>query len=288
MEHLKELQKQELMLCAPSIFATFPNEEKVSDRYSFIPTWDIINYLRNDKWYPVYARETRKNKLQVNGFSTQKHLVWFQRADSIINGRAMMLIMTNSHDGSASYVFKSGVFEAICGNGLYTGQLFGNIHVKHIHVNYDSVLNASQNVAKRIPLVMESIQDMLSILLDTQEITMFCDISGALNWGSVRKMPFISTDLTQYRTGRDTTLNLYNVFNRVQENIMKGGLKGYSASGKPIITRAIKSIDREVKVNEGLWNLAELCKKIKMRNGEDDLLKKRKMVEATILEEVEE
>ena len=51
--------------------------------------------------------------------------------------------------------------------------------------------------------------------------------------------------------------------NRVQENMIKGGLSGKSKSGKRTRTRAVNGIDGDVKLNRALWSLSEEMIKLK-------------------------
>ncbi|EKI2785034.1 TPA: DUF945 domain-containing protein, partial [Escherichia coli] len=44
---------------------------------------------------------------------------------------------------------------------------------------------------------------------------------------------------------------------RVQENMIKGGLSGRSASGKNTRTRGITGIDGDIRINKALWMIAE-------------------------------
>lgn len=41
--------------------------------------------------------------------------------------------------------------------------------------------------------------------------------------------------------------------------MLKGGISGRSAKGKRIHTRAIHSIDTDIKLNRALWVMAETC-----------------------------
>jgi len=42
----------------------------------------------------------------------------------------------------------------------------------------------------------------------------------------------------------------------VQENLMRGGLTGRSATGRNTRTRTIEAIRQDVRINTGLWQLA--------------------------------
>ena len=52
-------------------------------------------------------------------------------------------------------------------------------------------------------------------------------------------------------------------FQRTQEHLLQGGLPGRSAQGRHVRTRAVGSIDRNVRLNRALWVLAEEMRKLK-------------------------
>ncbi len=51
--------------------------------------------------------------------------------------------------------------------------------------------------------------------------------------------------------------DLWSAYQTIQENMLKGGISGRSAKGKRIHTRAIHSIDTDIKLNRALWVMAE-------------------------------
>ncbi|EJO4325342.1 DUF945 domain-containing protein, partial [Escherichia coli] len=56
---------------------------------------------------------------------------------------------------------------------------------------------------------------------------------------------------------REDKQNDRTTWQRVQENMIKGGLSGRSASGKNTRTRAITGIDGDIRINKALWMIAE-------------------------------
>jgi hypothetical protein len=48
-----------------------------------------------------------------------------------------------------------------------------------------------------------------------------------------------------------------HTYQRIQENLIKGGLSGRTTQGKRAHTRAVKGIDGDVKLNRALWVMAE-------------------------------
>ena len=61
--------------------------------------------------------------------------------------------------------------------------------------------------------------------------------------------------------------DLFTVFNIVQENVIKGGVRGYGRDrqGHPkrIRTREIKSIDQATSLNKALWTMSEKMMQLK-------------------------
>jgi hypothetical protein len=60
----------------------------------------------------------------------------------------------------------------------------------------------------------------------------------------------------------DTGRSLWATFQRVQENVIRGGQPGRSAQGTRMQTRPVQGIDR-VSLNRALWMLAEWMRKLK-------------------------
>jgi len=72
-----------------------------------------------------------------------------------------------------------------------------------------------------------------------------------------------TTQLLAPRRLEDSGNTLWKTFNRVQENLTKGGLKYKTQNGRRNKTRAITSINRDIQLNKALWTLAEEMKKLK-------------------------
>ena len=55
----------------------------------------------------------------------------------------------------------------------------------------------------------------------------------------------------------DVGSDLWTCLNKVQENLLRGGLSHRTASGRRTRTRAISSIAEDVRINGRVWDLAE-------------------------------
>ncbi len=61
----------------------------------------------------------------------------------------------------------------------------------------------------------------------------------------------------------DRKSDLWSIFNRVQENLVKGGLTGRTANGRRQRTRPVQGIDQNLRLNRALWMLAEGMRQLK-------------------------
>ncbi|EFK4136906.1 DUF932 domain-containing protein, partial [Escherichia coli] len=69
--------------------------------------------------------------------------------------------------------------------------------------------------------------------------------------------PVTTADILTPRRREDYGKDLWSTYQTIQENMLKGGISGRSARGKRIHTRAIHSIDTDIKLNRALWVMAE-------------------------------
>ncbi len=254
---------QEILKIAPSIGATRPCEN-VSHKYTFIPTIEVVDILRKEGWKPVMVTEAAFRNPENQGF--QKHMIRFQHPDLILKNEAIEAVLINSHNRSCAYQLITGVFRFVCMNGMVLGDTFDSISIKHINFDKQDVIEASYKVLETAPVVAESIEEMKAIDLQESEREVYAKSALQLVYNDPKEAPIDTWQLLSPRRADDCEPNLWTTFNTVQENIIKGGLRGRSTkTGKRIKTRPVKAIDRNVKLNRALWTLTEKMKELKQR-----------------------
>lgn len=255
------LQNQEILNMAPSIGALHPHEE-VSDKYTFIPTIEVVNILRKEGWIPTRVTEAGFRKPDNEGF--QKHMIRFQHPDLILRNEAIEAVLINSHNRSCAYKLMTGVYRFICMNGMILGDTFDSISIKHINFDKQDVIEASYKVLETAPVVAGSIEEMKATQLQESEREAYAKSALHLVYDDPEEAPIDTRQLLSPRRARDCEPDLWTTFNTVQENIIKGGLRGRNKkTGKKIKTRPVKAIDRNVKLNRALWTLTEKMKELK-------------------------
>ncbi|EEQ0343243.1 DUF945 domain-containing protein, partial [Salmonella enterica] len=125
----RALTNDELQRIVPSAFSAEKHDSR-SERYTYIPTIEILDRLREEGFQPFYAKQSRPRDIEKREFT--KHLLRLRRHDQIQGGNEIPeIILLNSHDGSSSYKMIPGMFRQVCSNGLVAWKNFGEISVPH-------------------------------------------------------------------------------------------------------------------------------------------------------------
>ena len=259
------LSPSQLYQVAPSIFAGAAHE-RVSQRYGFVPTIEVIEALRGEGWEPVRAQQTRVRDQSRREHT--RHLVRFRQLHSPIqlNDALAELVLTNSHDGSSAYQLDVGLFRLICLNGMVTplGEA-GGIRVRHGKRVVDEVIEGSYALLEEVPQLADSVGRLMEIDLKPAEQRLFAESSLHLRYGDdwEAKSPVAAAQLLDARRAEDRGNDLWRCFNRVQENLMKGGLRGRAKTGRRLRTRPICSVTEDLRLNRVLWRMAERFAELK-------------------------
>lgn len=255
------LSDDQIRAVAPSIFAYSPHESR-SERYSYIPTSAVLAKLRNEGFQPFMVCQTRVRHEDRREFT--KHMLRLRHASQINGKEANEIILINSHDGTSSYQMLAGMFRFVCHNGLVCGDIVDDVRVPHKGNVADHVIEGAYEVLSGFDQVQESREAMRAITLDDGEAEVFARSALTLKYDSVSKVPPITeSQVLATRRFDDNRPDLWSVFNRVQENLVKGGLSGRAANGRHQRTRPVQGIDQNVRLNRALWLLAEGLRQLK-------------------------
>ena len=252
------MDKSEIAKLAPSVFATEPSD-RMSDRYSFVSSHDMIDQFDALGWGVVGVTQPKSYRRDPGH---KKHRIEFQsRNDSILvedprKPGSMVhprILVTNSSDGSSSLSMAAGLFALICSNGLVVQSLdLGSFRERHMGLTMESVSDAILNMNTLVPAISESIDQMSRTKLDHDGAMSLAMAGKAARWGASSDID-PSLLLTAHRQ-EDLSNDLWTVFNRVQENTLRGGFKG---DGQKRVSRPLSNIDATQRVNLALWETAE-------------------------------
>jgi hypothetical protein len=187
------------------------------------------------------------------------------RHASQINGsEANEIILLNSHDGTSSYQMLAGMFRFVCHNGLVCGDTAADIRVPHKGDVAGQVIEGAYEVLQGFGQVRQSRDAMRAITLDTGEAEILARSALALKYGDPDKpAPVTESQLLVPRRFDDRKPDLWSAFNRIQENMIKGGLSARTALGRRQRTREVQGIDQNLRLNRALWMLADGMRQLK-------------------------
>jgi len=258
---------------APSAMATRPHESR-SDRYTYIPTVNIIEGMMKEGFQPFSASQSRSRIEGKTEFT--KHMIRFRHADASqalrVGDVIPEVVLINSHDGTSAYKLIAGMFRLACSNGLMVSE--GEIESVAVHHKgniLNNVIEGSYRLVKDSEKAITTVAEWNQLQLTTGEQSALAEAAHTLRFadreGKVTT-PITAAQLLRPRRSDDAGNDLWKTFNRVQENVIKGGLHGVQRdpSGRrlrAVSTRQVKGIDQDVKLNRAMWQLAERMAELK-------------------------
>lgn len=101
------LDNDQIRQVAPSIFAADKHDSR-SERYTYIPTIEILTKLRDEGFQPFMVCQTRVRDSGKREHA--KHMLRLRHATQVTQADSPEIILLNSHDGSSSYQMLGGYF----------------------------------------------------------------------------------------------------------------------------------------------------------------------------------
>ncbi len=251
----------------PYAFAEDPTNPAVSGKYVHANTATVISDMEKLGWYPVEAKQCRQKKGSsgIRSF----HIVAFQHDDvKILNKDGsteayVRIILQNSHDGFNSFRFMMGCYRMVCGNGMVVADAqFADFSIRHINYSFEELRGIVAKVMESVPATIDKMNAMnTTILTDDQKREMAVETYKIRKGYTAEDKVNVDDQtledlLTPLRT-EDEGNSLWNVFNVLQEKMIKGSFMAPGKNGKNRKQRPITSIKKDLDYNERLWAVAE-------------------------------
>lgn len=251
----KGLALDALERIAPAVFATSP-DARVSNSYSFIPTRPLLEALVAEGWRPTGVQSQLKGRganavVKPHG----AHLLRFA-CDTLpkTEDGQLEIVLINSHDRTKRYTLASGFFRYACLNGLIAGSAIHQpiklMHYKLKQTN-DELVVAARALAARSDTLLTTVEAMRKKELSQHEALDFARRAIIMRYRTC--VTDLRPDhLLSARRPEDDGMSVWKVFNRVQENMITGGV--FTGRGH---TRPMASLFETTALNLNLWKLAE-------------------------------
>jgi hypothetical protein len=239
----------------PAVFAPSAHESR-SPKYMFIPTERVLSGLMSAGFVPVDARQTQSRR---GSPVHARHVLRLRRRFETVQLRDTIpeIVFLNSHDGTSAYQLRMGLFRVVCTNGLIVSRgAFPAYCVSHRGNVVDEVVAAALGIAERFESLAGQVERMEQRRMRKDEQIDFASRALAIRVEDIVQSGMQPSALLAARRVEDLGDDLWSVLNRVQENLLRGGLSRRSASGRLTRTRRISSIREDVRINGRLWDLA--------------------------------
>ena len=222
------LSIETLQEVAPSVFATSPSP-KMSDKYTFVPTIEVIENFDREGWKVYSAKQVGKGNYAQHELRLRNGELP-QVGDSLIEA-----VIRNSHNGISSFSVSSGLHRLVCSNGLTVPTSVADaISVRHMNFDLGMVREITDQFAERLPVIQRSVGKMETTFLSEGQLVDFVNKSAMIRWekGSIPK--FKLEDFLRPERDGDAGNSVWKTFNVIQEKFVRGGMKYNSKKGRVV------------------------------------------------------
>ena len=136
----------------PSVFATSPST-KMSDKYVFVPTMDILENFEREGWELASAKQVGRGIHSVHELRLRNGELP-KVGDTLVEA-----IIRNSHNGMASFRVSAGLHRLVCSNGLTVPTaLAESFNIRHSRFDLDEVKRLTESFAGKLPKIEGSVK----------------------------------------------------------------------------------------------------------------------------------
>lgn len=253
---------------APAAFSSHESE-KLSKRYSFVPTVELLTAFLAIGWNPSYARQNGTGPYARHMIRLTNPELGFMdlKSDKV----KPQIVLDNSHNGCSPAQIHMGLFRLVCTNGLVVAMpgMFTSVKLRHIGIDMNELKQLMNIVAEQYTKVGTHIGEMQQYTLNqdqreefvikamaAREPHVFVNEDGTINMAKATKIVNPKQIVTPLRS-EDAREDLWSVFNVVQERLVKGEFERQTMTGRRTKPRGINNASRNIDFNKKLWEIAE-------------------------------
>lgn len=237
---------------APSVFSTSPSP-KMSNRYTFVPTFEILENFEREGWVVSSAR-------QIGSGQFAKHEVRLRNQELPNVGDSLVeAIIGNSHNGMSTLQISTGLFRLVCSNGLTVPtSVADTISIRHSNMDMGEIRRVTDEFAERMPIIQRSVSKMENTFLSDYQTIDLLNKASLLRWQKDSIPVTINMEeLLVPERQADMGNSVWKTFNVIQEKFVRGGTQYRSKRGRSMTMKTLKDFQVINKINTGLWELAE-------------------------------
>src|SRR6202140_1837691 len=166
---------------APAVFAASA-DERLSVKYTFVPSERVLTGLMSAGFLPVEARQASARRASP---LHARHVVRLRpRFDTVqLKDSVAEVVFLNSHDGTSAYQLRMGLFRVVCTNGLIVSRGAFPAHcVSHRGNVVDEVIEAALKVSEQFETLAVQVERMEQRRVMKDEQLRFAERALALRY----------------------------------------------------------------------------------------------------------
>lgn len=245
----------------PAVFAQEPHQSR-GPRYLYVPTIQPLQALLDTGWGVYEASQQRARAADRDPYT--KHMLRLRKLEHFDNTQVLRdgvpeVILINAHDGTAAYHLRAGFFRFVCSNGLIVGNQVAGFKIRHTVTSQTTgeVLDGcTRVVTESFPAMLDNMDAFKRITLAPEHQYRLAEVGVKLRYGGTLPA-FSPAEALTCRRNEDEEPTLWNIYNRVQENVLYGGWEqrglGY---GRRTTVRPVERVSSVTSINAGLWDAA--------------------------------
>jgi len=238
---------------APTLSESYrKTNQRITTKPKYIETIDVVNDLMKQGWLIDGVCENR-NK---SSFKIDSHYIKMSHPDLTMktnSGKTECIAnayVGNSCNGTRAMNIDFGMYRQVCSNGLirFDGEEVGKLpHNNKGIERYPIIMNKINELAAESISQFASLKEKELTISQIQKLT-----RDAMKLRFVGRSDISPNQLLTVRRPEDEGDNLWNIYNRIQENLTQPGMI-VDTSGKLI--SGITSVQQDMEVNKSLFSL---------------------------------
>lgn len=251
---LQKIDLDSLKEITPSVFASRRNT-KMSEKYVHIRSADVLETLQERGFVVTSADQDVARERDPNYVRHELRLTHESRIGepAKVGGTVPQIVIENSGNGRTKFRARAGLYRYWCANGCTTGSSFEVIELIHMYDVAGQVADMLERITGQFDRIEAAVEAWHQIKLSKYKQTNFAKKALELRLGENHKAYDPKVLLTVNRS-MDEGDDLWHVYNRVQENVLRGGWSDKDDSRK---IRNLRGITSQRDINMGVWDLAE-------------------------------
>jgi len=238
---------------AQSLDQKFIKNNKIAQTPIYLETIDVLKNLQGQGWLINGVCEERSRNRKISSHYVKlEHPDFTIRTNKNTTEGIANLYISNSCSGKKPMNLDFGIHRLVCSNGLVRRDSFIEFNFKHNRTSMERIPMALQNINKNINKSLKEFEKLKSKELTPQQIDELATNAALLRFE--RNTVDYHQLLRSYRI-EDEGNNLWNVYNRIQENLTKPNLL-IDNDGNQI--QGISNVREDIRINQDLFELVEL------------------------------